>query len=51
MSSNTPNYDLPSDAYLSFDAQSLKELIIRKLNESGQFQGHEYEGSNFSAVI
>lgn len=51
MSSKLSNYDLPSDAYLGFDAQSLKDLIIRKLQEGGQFSGHEYEGSNFSAVI
>ena len=51
MATNLTKYDLPSNAYLSFDAQNLNELIIQKLNEGGVFTDQIYEGSNFSALL
>ena len=48
---NLTDYELPSNAYLGFDAQSIKELIIQRLNAGEVYTDHEYEGSNFSAVI
>ena len=51
MATNLTKYDLPSNAYLGFDAQNLNELIIQKLNEGGNFTDQIYEGSNFSALL
>ena len=51
MATNLTNYDLPSNAYLGFDAQNLNELMIQKLNEGGTFTDQIYEGSNFSALL
>lgn len=48
---NLTDYELPSNAYLGFDAQSVKDLIIQRLNAGGVYTDHEYEGSNFSAVL
>ena len=45
------DYKLPKNAYLSFDATSLKELIIERLNENEVFTDQNFEGSNFSAFI
>lgn len=45
------DYKLPANAYATFDATTLKDLIKSRLNESGQFTDQNYEGSNLSAVI
>ena len=45
------DYSLPKNAYLSFDATSLKSLIIDRLNENESFTDQNFEGSNFSAFI
>tara|TARA_R110000772_G_scaffold48999_7_gene112016 strand:- start:2882 stop:4708 length:1827 start_codon:yes stop_codon:yes gene_type:complete len=45
------DFKLPKDAYLSFDANSLKNLIIDRLNENEVFTDQNFEGSNFNAVI
>jgi len=45
------DYSLPKNAYLSFDANSLKSLIIDRLNENEVFTDQNFEGSNFSAFI
>jgi hypothetical protein len=45
------DYKLSQNAYLSFDATTLKDLIISKLNENQVFTDQNYEGSNFSAFI
>jgi hypothetical protein len=44
-------YKLPKDAYANFDALSLKEFIIQRLNENPQFTDQNYEGSNLSSFI
>lgn len=45
------DYSLPKNAYLTFDASSLKTLIIDRLNENETFTDQNFEGSNFSAFI
>lgn len=49
--SNTPEYNLPNDAYINFDALSLKEFMISQLNASGKFTDQNYEGSNISSLL
>lgn len=44
-------YNLPRDAYTSFDAVSLKQLIIDLLNENEVFRDQNFEGSNLNAFI
>ena len=44
-------YGLSKDAYVAFDALTLKDFIVENLNDSGQFTDQIYEGSNMSAVI
>jgi len=48
---NFTDYKLSQDAYLSFDASSLKDLIIKNLNTNEVFTDQNFEGSNFSAFI
>ena len=48
---NYTDFKLPKDAYLSFDANSLKSLIIQRLNENETFTDQNFEGSNFNAII
>ena len=45
------DYNLPQDAYVAFDAVSLKDYIINRLNENEKFTDQNYEGSNLAAVI
>jgi hypothetical protein len=47
----TLEYYLPTDAYINFDAVSLKNFIIQRLNESSKFTDQNYEGSNLSSLI
>lgn len=37
--------------YLSFDAPTIKQLIVDRLNEIGAFTDQNYEGSNISSLI
>ena len=39
-------FTLPKNAYATFDATSLKELIRQRLNENSSFTGQNFEGSN-----
>ena len=48
---NYTDFKLPKNAYLSFDANSLKDLIIERLNENEAFTDQNFEGSNFNAFI
>ena len=45
------DYNLPQDAYVAFDAVSLKDYIINRLNDNEKFTDQNYEGSNLAAVI
>jgi len=48
---NFTEYSLPRDAYTTFDATTLKDLIIARLGESEVFRDQVYEGSNINAFI
>ena len=37
--------------YLRYSADSMKELIIEKLNEDGNFTDQLFEGSNLSVLV
>ncbi|NBO99777.1 MAG: hypothetical protein EBU90_06575 [Proteobacteria bacterium] len=51
--SNTSNeiFKLNPDSYAAFDALSLKNLIVRRLNSNTAFTDQNFEGSNISAII
>jgi len=51
MATNFNNYDLPQNAYVAFDALSLKNLINARLNANNIFTDQNYEGSNISSII
>lgn len=51
MATNFNNYDLPQNAYVAFDALSLKSLINARLNANNIFTDQNYEGSNISSII
>lgn len=48
---NLVEYNLPRNAYASFDAVSLKQLIIQKLSTSDVFRDQVFEGSNLNSLI
>ena len=48
---NFTEYNLPLNVYVTFDATTLKDLIINRLNESEVFKDQVYEGSNINAFI
>ena len=45
------DFTLPSNAYTTFDAVSIKSLIKQRLNANSTFTGQNFEGSNLSSVI
>ena len=50
MADNT-DFSLPRDAYATFDALTLKNLIKNRLRDGGVFTDQDFEGSNLSAII
>lgn len=42
---------LSSDDYIAFDAMSLRNLIIKRLNDSGVYTDQNYLGSNLASII
>lgn len=50
---NFTEFKLPTNAYTGFDAQSLRDLIIDRINNdtSINFTDQNFEGSNISALI
>lgn len=50
---NFTDFNLPTNAYTGFDAQSLRDLIIERLNSDStiSFTDQNFEGSNISALI
>jgi hypothetical protein len=48
---NTQNLEINKDSYVAFDATSLRDLIIQKLNKDLVFTDQNFVGSNISAVI
>lgn len=52
MANNTNNsFDIPKGGYAAFDAMSLRQLIINRLNEQGTFTDQNYIGSNLAAIV
>ena len=47
----TYNFPLKQDAYAAFDAISLRNLIISRLNEQGVYTDQNYLGSNIASII
>ena len=47
----TNEYPLSNDSYAAFDAISLRNLIIERLNDQGVFTDQNYIGSNLAAII
>ena len=45
------DYKLPQDAYVTFDALTLKDFIIKRLNTNENFTDQIYDGSNLSSII
>ena len=50
---NFTQFDLPANAYANFDAQSLRDVIIDRINNDSSinFTDQNFEGSNISALI
>lgn len=48
---NLTEFSLPINAYATFDATSIKRLIIDRLNQNSLFSDQNFEGSNLSALI
>ena len=50
---NYTDFKLPTGAYTGFDAQSLRDLIVNRLNNDNtiNFTDQNFEGSNVSALI
>ena len=51
MANNTNNFDIPKGGYVAFDALSLRELIINRLNEQKVFTDQNFLGSNLASII
>jgi len=45
------SFDIPKDGYIAFDALSLRQLIIERLNSQNVFTDQNFIGSNLAAVI
>jgi len=48
---NTQSLEINKDSYVSFDATSLRDLIINRLNKNAVFTDQNYVGSNISNII
>ena len=44
-------YPLPKDSYAAFDAISLRNLIIQRMNDQGIYTDQNYIGSNLASII
>ena len=51
MAAPQTDYNIPKDGYVAFDAMSLRELIIRRLNEQNVFTDQNFIGSNLASII
>jgi len=48
---NTEQYTLPKDSYVAFDAMSLRQLIVDRINEQQIFTDQNFLGSNLASII
>jgi len=44
-------YETPKDGYITFDASSLRQLIVNRLNEGGVYTDQNFVGSNLASII
>jgi hypothetical protein len=53
MATNTTNntFDIPKGGYVAFDAMSLRDLILNRLNEQKIFTDQNFLGSNLASII
>lgn len=51
MAITTNNFDLSKKGYIAFDAMSLRQLIINRLDEQQVFTDQNFLGSNLAAII
>jgi hypothetical protein len=51
MTNNTNSFELAKDSYVAFDATSIRQLIIDRLNEQKEFTDQNYIGSNLASII
>lgn len=51
MSTSNNNFDIPKGGYVAFDAMSLRQLIIQRLNEQNVFTDQAFIGSNLASII
>lgn len=51
MANSTNNFDIAKDGYVAFDATSLRQLILNRLNEQQVFTDQNFTGSNLAAII
>lgn len=51
MSSKFTDFNLDTNAYAAFDATSLRDLIIDRLNKENIFTDQVFQGSNLSSMI
>jgi hypothetical protein len=51
MAENYINYNLPTDAYLNFDAESFKSYMIQKLSDNEWFTDQKFVGSNLNNLL
>lgn len=48
---NTEQYTIQKNGYVAFDALSLRQLIVNRLNQQGVFTDQNFLGSNLASVI
>ena len=51
MSSKFTDFNLDTNAYAAFDATSLRDLIVDRLNKDNIFTDQIFQGSNLSSII
>lgn len=51
MANNNTDLSLNNNSYVSFDATSISDLIISRLNQNNVFTDQVYQGSNLSSLI
>jgi hypothetical protein len=47
----TNNFEIPKNSYVAFDATSLRQLIVDRLNEQRVFTDQNFVGSNLASII
>jgi len=48
---NFNNFDIPKEGYVEFDAMSLRQLILDRLNKQNVFTDQNFVGSNLASII